>query len=207
MPGVRMRPPVWCPMSCPPSDRVFHSPLGWNSLGVTGSTGIWERALSARPPPPSGRICCPRSFPRLDLPERQAAVQAQGWQLVDVPRPSWWGCSMPLPEQKFWAFPAAASPGTSQIFGFAGKIQPPYSYAPALAWSQCCQGQGTTARLAQSVERKALNLVVVGSSPTVGAQDRHLARGVHFIGGPGSGAFLRCPGCKQERGRSGAAPI
>ena len=27
----------------------------------------------------------------------------------------------------------------------------------------------TTARLAQSVERKALNLVVVGSSPTVGA--------------------------------------
>ena len=29
--------------------------------------------------------------------------------------------------------------------------------------------QLTTARLAQSVERKALNLVVVGSSPTVGA--------------------------------------
>ena len=28
--------------------------------------------------------------------------------------------------------------------------------------------QGPTARLAQSVERKALNLVVVGSSPTVG---------------------------------------
>ena len=27
----------------------------------------------------------------------------------------------------------------------------------------------TTARLAQSAERKALNLVVVGSSPTVGA--------------------------------------
>ena len=27
---------------------------------------------------------------------------------------------------------------------------------------------GSTARLAQSVERKALNLVVVGSSPTVG---------------------------------------
>ena len=30
-------------------------------------------------------------------------------------------------------------------------------------------GVSTTARLAQSVERKALNLVVVGSSPTVGA--------------------------------------
>ena len=29
--------------------------------------------------------------------------------------------------------------------------------------------QMTSARLAQSVERKALNLVVVGSSPTVGA--------------------------------------
>ena len=28
--------------------------------------------------------------------------------------------------------------------------------------------EGSTARLAQSVERKALNLVVVGSSPTVG---------------------------------------
>ena len=28
--------------------------------------------------------------------------------------------------------------------------------------------QSTSARLAQSVERKALNLVVVGSSPTVG---------------------------------------
>ena len=28
--------------------------------------------------------------------------------------------------------------------------------------------QGTKARLAQSAERKALNLVVVGSSPTVG---------------------------------------
>ena len=31
--------------------------------------------------------------------------------------------------------------------------------------------QGPTARLAQSVERKALNLVVVGSSPTVGDFD------------------------------------
>ena len=30
------------------------------------------------------------------------------------------------------------------------------------------QGQYASARLAQSVERKAVNLVVVGSSPTVG---------------------------------------
>ncbi len=33
---------------------------------------------------------------------------------------------------------------------------------------ECCWGSAA-ARLAQSVERKALNLVVVGSSPTVGA--------------------------------------
>ena len=33
------------------------------------------------------------------------------------------------------------------------------------AWGKC---GGPPARLAQSVERKALNLVVVGSSPTVG---------------------------------------
>ena len=32
----------------------------------------------------------------------------------------------------------------------------------------------TIARLAQSVERKALNLVVVGSSPTVGALQVHI---------------------------------
>ena len=32
-----------------------------------------------------------------------------------------------------------------------------------------CLSYFTTARLAQSAERKALNLVVVGSSPTVGA--------------------------------------
>ena len=31
--------------------------------------------------------------------------------------------------------------------------------------------QMTSARLAQSVERKALNLVVVGSSPTVGGTE------------------------------------
>ena len=33
-----------------------------------------------------------------------------------------------------------------------------------------------TARLAQSVERKALNLVVVGSSPTVGVKGRENGR-------------------------------
>ena len=34
------------------------------------------------------------------------------------------------------------------------------------------------ARLAQSAERKALNLVVVGSSPTVGAFGSYLARNI-----------------------------
>ena len=37
----------------------------------------------------------------------------------------------------------------------------------------------TTARLAQSVERKALNLVVVGSSPTVGAFCKYLVGFLH----------------------------
>ena len=37
------------------------------------------------------------------------------------------------------------------------------------------------ARLAQPAERKALNLVVVGSNPTVGVQ----ALGAHWGGGPG----------------------
>ena len=34
---------------------------------------------------------------------------------------------------------------------------------------QSSNSEVSTARLAQSVERKALNLVIVGSSPTVGA--------------------------------------
>ena len=37
------------------------------------------------------------------------------------------------------------------------------------------------ARLAQSVERKALNLVVVGSSPTVGAFHGLNAAGLHTV--------------------------
>ena len=42
------------------------------------------------------------------------------------------------------------------------------------AEKRACSG---TARLAQSAERKALNLVVVGSSPTVGDfENGHLAR-------------------------------
>ena len=36
------------------------------------------------------------------------------------------------------------------------------------------------ARLAQSVERKALNLVVVGSSPTVGVFQRRSIRAPHL---------------------------
>ena len=35
-------------------------------------------------------------------------------------------------------------------------------------WDKVIAGELTKARLAQLVERKALNLVVVGSSPTVG---------------------------------------
>ena len=35
-------------------------------------------------------------------------------------------------------------------------------------WKAICHKRDATARLAQSVEREALNLVVVGSSPTVG---------------------------------------
>ena len=37
-------------------------------------------------------------------------------------------------------------------------------------WKAICHKRDATARLAQSVEREALNLVVVGSSPTVGMQ-------------------------------------
>ena len=40
---------------------------------------------------------------------------------------------------------------------------------------------GSTARLAQSVERKALNLVVVGSSPTVGV--------LLFVGSAGAAVY------------------
>ena len=43
-------------------------------------------------------------------------------------------------------------------------MRAPYYSSPCRADSAKC----ATARLAQSVERKALNLVVVGSSPTVG---------------------------------------
>ena len=41
---------------------------------------------------------------------------------------------------------------------------------------------GSTARLAQSVERKALNLVVVGSSPTVGV--------LLFVGSAGAALYV-----------------
>ena len=56
----------------------------------------------------------------------------------------------------------------------------------------------TEARLAQSVERKALNLVVVGSSPTVGVA--HLSNvvgamsGQHWRAARTSGS--QCVGCK-----------
>ena len=49
-----------------------------------------------------------------------------------------------------------------------------------------CSGYSSGARLAQSVERKALNFVVVGSSPTVGvAMERcswqHREQTCHFV--------------------------
>ena len=54
------------------------------------------------------------------------------------------------------------------------------------------------ARLAQSAERKALNLVVVGSSPTVGGvglgED---VRGTGYLGGfwPGAAGIESTPAC------------
>ena len=59
----------------------------------------------------------------------------------------------------------------------AGKVLE-QRFGEALPWLLCVAGRkagrreaeldlGSTARLAQSVERKALNLVVVGSTPTV----------------------------------------
>ena len=39
----------------------------------------------------------------------------------------------------------------------------------------------TTARLAQSVERKALNLVVVGSSPTVGVSSSQACQSPTYV--------------------------
>ena len=48
-----------------------------------------------------------------------------------------------------------------------GPSRDSWTKSPA-RWILCC-GAHSEARLAQSAERKALNLVVVGSSPTVGA--------------------------------------
>ena len=44
---------------------------------------------------------------------------------------------------------------------------------PTLSTNESCFQNRIQARLAQPVERKALNLVVVGSSPTVGALPNH----------------------------------
>ena len=57
--------------------------------------------------------------------------------------------------------------------GCLGKKQTKWSESWRVGQSnqtllQCLAIRRTAARLAQSVERKALNLVVVGSSPTVG---------------------------------------
>ena len=64
------------------------------------------------------------------------------------------------------------SPGPFEIMGLA--LRSAGSLGLEGGWQVCFQaklssiGQFTEARLAQSAERKALNLVVVGSSPTVG---------------------------------------
>ena len=50
-----------------------------------------------------------------------------------------------------------------------------------------------TARLAQSAERKALNLVVVGSSPTVGALFGSEQRGLRQWSGPPAAAVICLP--------------
>ena len=48
---------------------------------------------------------------------------------------------------------------------------------------------GSTARLAQSAERKALNLVVVGSSPTVGVFSN--SKGIQCFGAAPPELFVR----------------
>ncbi len=60
----------------------------------------------------------------------------------------------------------------------------------------------TTARLAQPAERKALNLVVVGSSPTVGAFE-FLREAI--VGAFAGGYALLC--AQARRGRGGAAAL
>ena len=60
----------------------------------------------------------------------------------------------------------------------------------------------TTARLAQPAERKALNLVVVGSSPTVGAFE-FLREAI--VGAFAGGYVLLC--AQARRGRGGAAAL
>ena len=74
----------------------------------------------------------------------------------------------------------------------------------ALGWSFAAGALPamTTARLAQPVERKALNLVVVGSSPTVGAFE-FLREAI--VGAFAGGYVLLC--AQARRGRGGAAAL
>ena len=59
----------------------------------------------------------------------------------------------------------------------AAKETCQFPHCFAVPWGMCTRRcprhRPRTARLAQSVERKALNLVVVGSSPTVGVFSHH----------------------------------
>ena len=62
------------------------------------------------------------------------------------------------------------------------ETHPPYlpksdaQLTPSNQLATAASANAATARLAQPVERKALNLVVVGSSPTVGAATRSVCR-------------------------------
>ena len=62
------------------------------------------------------------------------------------------------------------------------------------------QGFASTARLAQSAERKALNLVVVGSSPTVGALATRALRGMAEAIQSAFAIFILILGCSSVRG-------
>ena len=61
----------------------------------------------------------------------------------------------------------------------SNRILPTYSFKIEAA-RQPIQSTLITARLAQSVERKALNLVVVGSSPTVGVSLSPLFQNIYI---------------------------
>ena len=73
-----------------------------------------------------------------------------------------------------WLHPAAARPLGATRVGWIQVLRHLcwwiWSSWPAAGHSPHCWADGPEARLAQSAERKALNLVAVGSSPTVGVE-------------------------------------